>query len=145
MHRIERGRDREYQWVRPAPARLYQNRATSVDERRRQGSHGEFINGRSTRDDHARQDLPSFPNIEHLLRIYVASGEARGAFLVAKALERQGRSRGSSTDSLDSSSSSGYGGGSPRPPQGPRGPRRPRGPRGPRGDEGPRGPPGDHG
>jgi hypothetical protein len=119
MERIERGPNREFRWVR-SPTR---------EERHRRGSHGRFINGRSTRDDHTRRGLPSFQQIERMLRIYVASGEGRGAFLAAKASERtkglyysyenEIRSYGSSAGSSDPPSDSDPRPGPPRSPQGP--------------------------
>jgi hypothetical protein len=119
---VGRGPNGELRWVRWPPAR---------EERHRRGSHREFVSGRSTRDDHTRRGLPSFQQIERMLRIYVASGEARGAFLTAKASERakgpyysyenEIRSHRSSAGSSDAPSDNDLGPGPPRPPQRPPG------------------------
>lgn len=84
----ERRPDGGLQWVRSAPARLDQNKVTFVQVRRRRRSHRGFVSDRFTMDDQIRQDLPSFPEIERLLAIYVATGEGRGAYRAAKASEK---------------------------------------------------------
>jgi hypothetical protein len=122
--------------VRWAPAGPHQNKIPFVQERRRRTSHGEFTSHRSITGDQRRPDLPKFSQIEHLLGIYVATGEGQGAFLAAKVAEtkreesearwshasgQSHRSRSSSfTDSSNSASDS-----DPRP--GPRPPPRPSG------------------
>jgi hypothetical protein len=119
---VERGPNGELRWVRWPPVR---------EERYRRGSYGGVVNGRSTRDDHTRRGLPSFPQIERMLRTYVASGEARGAFLALKVSERakdsyysygnEIRSHRPSAGSSDTSSDSDPGLGPSHPPQRPPG------------------------
>src|SRR5271155_4965724 len=81
MDGVERGPNGELQWVRRVPARTDPNRG----HRRR--SYSGYAGDPVTREDQPRRGLPSFQDIEHLLEIYVATGEGRGAFHAAKVSE----------------------------------------------------------
>ena len=140
-YRVERRPDGHFQWVRPAPTRLHQNRDNFAfvrdRRRRRRRSNGGWTSDRSTRHDQVGRGFPSFPEMERLAEIYVATGEGHGAYLAAKVseetkgpyysyeIERRDGPRASHRRSTDSSLSSSDS--DPRP-----GPRRPsrRGPSG---------------
>jgi hypothetical protein len=78
MEGVERGPDGGLQWVRRISHKPHQESQLS------QRTHGR---DRPTTHGQIRRHTPSFSEIEHLLEIYVATGEGQGSFLAAQVWE----------------------------------------------------------
>jgi hypothetical protein len=94
---VERRRDGELQWIRELPRRERRTSGAWVRESRQRRSHAvaddeviEIAPDRVLQENRLQQNLPSFPDVERLLGLYVATGEGRGAYLAAKKEEEKG-------------------------------------------------------
>jgi hypothetical protein len=96
MEFVERRRDGELQWIRERPYREDRTSGAWVRESRQRRSYAvaddEVIGIASEevgQENHLQRNVPSFPDVERLLRLYVATGEGRGAYLAAKKEEEK--------------------------------------------------------
>ncbi|ERF68470.1 hypothetical protein EPUS_03788 [Endocarpon pusillum Z07020] len=88
---VERRPDGELQWVRAPRRREHRTSGAWVRESRRRRSYAvadnpatEMAQEMVLQANRLQRNLPSFPEVECLLRLYVATGEGRGAYLAAK-------------------------------------------------------------
>ena len=93
---VERRPDGELQWIRAPRRREHRTSGAWVRESRRQRSYAvaddpaiEMAPETVLQANRLQRNLPSFPEVEHLLRLYVATGEGRGAYLAAKTEEEK--------------------------------------------------------
>src|SRR5437773_6655068 len=93
---VERRRDGGLQWIRELPRREHRTSGAWVRTSRQRRSHAvaddeviEIASERVLQENRLLQNLPSFPDVERLLGLYVATGEGRGAYLAAKKEEEK--------------------------------------------------------